>query len=82
MIQGTQTLSSEQQRHGEDGEKQPVEKEEFNQSPTSQSAKDGTTSSTVFDENQDGLNENQIQNMTREAGDGQQNDGGQSNNLE
>lgn len=82
MIQGTQNLSSEQQKQGEikeDGEKQPIEKEEFNQSPTTQSTKDGG----VFDENQDGLSENQIQNMTREAGDGEQNDGGaQSNSVE
>lgn len=90
MIQGTQTLSSEQQRHGvvdeeeeEGAERPPVEKEEFNQSPTSQSAKDGGGGGGVFDENhQDGLHDNQIQNMTREAGDGQQNDGAQSNSLE
>lgn len=75
MIQGTQSMSSElaqQQKMAE----QNVEKEEFTQSPTSPD-KDNN----VFEENPDtGLNDNQIQNMTREAGDGQQNDGAQSNN--
>lgn len=94
MIQGTQSLSSEQQKqqqhqqqhqqHDENNEeKQTIEKEEFSQSPTSQTATATNKDGGVFDENQDGLNENQIQNMTREAGDGEQNDSGaQSNSLE
>lgn len=75
MIQGTQSMSSELAAQQQKMAEQNVEKEEFTQSPT---AKDNN----VFEENQDGLNENQIQNMTREAGDGQQNDGAQSNSLE
>lgn len=73
MIQGTQNLSSEQQKQAQARE-QAIEKEEFTQSPNA--------AENVFEENQDGLCENQIQNMTREAGDGQQNDGAQSNSLE
>lgn len=90
MIQGTQNLNSEQQKQRERSEQAAaekqqtiVEKEEFNQSNDGGAAFDDNDDDDD-ENNQDGLNrENQIQNMTREAGDGEQNDGAvQSNSLE
>lgn len=71
-FQGAQNMNTEQQKSVQTSEKRPVEKEKFTQSPTN-AKEDG-----AFDGEGPTEATNQIQSMTREAGDGQQqNDGAQ-----